>query len=70
MLLDHEDARTQEIVAKILQDDGVNVILDCDIHRFIQNGSGETEIYYSSGNKELNVNVDAVFISVGKLPNV
>ena len=70
ILLEHEDTRTQDIIKKILEDDGVKVILDCDVHKCVQNGDGDIELYYSAGHKEINVDVDAVFVSSGKLPNV
>ena len=68
-ILIREDQDAAKIIEKVLDNDGVNIILDCKIQGMEKTESGKTIRFESSGG-ENELEVDDILLSVGRAPNV
>lgn len=68
-LLNKEDPDAAEIVQQSLIQDGVDLILDCQMKRVTTTPDGKV-IHYTSAGQEKSVTVDEILVGAGRSPNV
>jgi pyruvate/2-oxoglutarate dehydrogenase complex dihydrolipoamide dehydrogenase (E3) component len=68
-ILDKEDVGAAEIVQKALIEEGIQLILECQIERVEKTDLGKV-IYYRSRGQEASITVDEIIAGAGRSPNV
>ena len=68
-IMTREDREAAKIVQDIMEDEGVNLVLNADIERVESTPSGKV-IHYTQGGEAKTVEVDAILLSVGRAPRV
>ncbi|WP_036478376.1 mercuric reductase [Myxosarcina sp. GI1] len=68
-ILNKEDLEAASMVSKVFTQEGISLVLDCQIQRVELTDEGK-EIYFSSGGREDSVLVDEILAGVGRQPNV
>ncbi len=68
-LLAREDDDVAEEVAKILREDGIEVLLETDAVRVSRSGSGDIQLTVRSGGKERVLTGSNLLVAVGRAPN-
>jgi pyruvate/2-oxoglutarate dehydrogenase complex dihydrolipoamide dehydrogenase (E3) component len=68
-ILIREDRDAAEVVARVLERDGVRLTLDCAITR-VERAGEERIVHYTQGGRPGSVRVDRILLGVGRQPNV
>ena len=68
-ILNKEDADAADIVQKVLQQEGIRLILGCDLEQVetLENGK---RIYFNSNGHRDSITVDEILVGAGRVPNV
>lgn len=68
-ILNKEDADAAEIVQKVLEREGIRLVLGCDLEQVETVGDGKRIDFSSNGTKD-SVTVDEILVGAGRTPNV
>lgn len=68
-ILNKEDADAAEILQTVFIQEGIRLVLGCQIKRVIKTSEGKT-LYFSDNGVEESVTVDEILASTGRVPNV
>lgn len=68
-LLGKEDPEAVAIIQKVMSDEGVHLILGCQLQRIETTDTGKVLYYQADGSLE-KISVDAIFVGTGRTPNV
>jgi pyruvate/2-oxoglutarate dehydrogenase complex dihydrolipoamide dehydrogenase (E3) component len=68
-ILNKEDTDAADIVQNVFIQEGINLILGCQVKRVVKTSEGKT-LYYSWNGQEHSLTVDEILIGVGRAPNV
>ncbi|MDJ0677193.1 MAG: mercuric reductase [Calothrix sp. MO_167.B42] len=68
-ILNKEDADAADIVQKVLQREGIRLVLGCDLEQVETLGDGK-RIYFNCNGRRDSVTVDEILVGAGRVPNV
>jgi pyruvate/2-oxoglutarate dehydrogenase complex dihydrolipoamide dehydrogenase (E3) component len=68
-LLGKEDPEAVAIIQKVMSDEGVHLILGCQLQR-IETTATDKVLYYQADGSLEKISVDAIFVGTGRTPNV
>ncbi len=68
-ILNKEDPAAAAILQQVLQAEGVNLMLDCQVQQVIIDRSGKT-ITFTTNDRIENITVDEILVSAGRTPNI
>jgi pyruvate/2-oxoglutarate dehydrogenase complex dihydrolipoamide dehydrogenase (E3) component len=68
-LLSREDPDAAEIVQQVFQQEGMRLVLNCEVHKVEPTAAGKVITYCSNG-QETAVTVDEILVGAGRAPNV
>jgi pyruvate/2-oxoglutarate dehydrogenase complex dihydrolipoamide dehydrogenase (E3) component len=68
-ILNQEDADASEIIQNVFIREGIQLMLDCSVKRFVKTGEGKTIYFTNKGHEEM-ISVDEILVGVGRAPNV
>ncbi|NJM72017.1 MAG: mercuric reductase [Scytonema sp. RU_4_4] len=68
-ILNKEDADAAEIVQKVFIQEGIRLVLNCQIQKVEKTHDGKT-LYFKSNGKQDFVTVDEILVGTGRAPNV
>jgi pyruvate/2-oxoglutarate dehydrogenase complex dihydrolipoamide dehydrogenase (E3) component len=68
-ILNKEDPDAAAILQQVLQTEGVNLLLDCQVQQVTADRSGKT-ITYTNQDLTATITVDEILISAGRTPNI
>ena len=68
-ILNKEDADAADIVQKVLQQEGIRLILGCDLEQVETVGDGKRISFNCNGHRD-SITVDEILVGAGRVPNV
>lgn len=68
-ILNKEDQEAAEILQRVLTDEGINLVLNCQLEEVVKVTEGK-QIYFSSNGNRDSVTVNEILVGAGRVPNV
>jgi pyruvate/2-oxoglutarate dehydrogenase complex dihydrolipoamide dehydrogenase (E3) component len=68
-ILNKEDPEAAEILQKVLTDEGINLILNCQLEEVVKVTEGKRLYFSANGNRD-SVTVNEILVGAGRAPNV
>ncbi|WP_353930055.1 mercuric reductase [Okeanomitos corallinicola TIOX110] len=68
-ILNKEDREAAEILERVLTDEGINLVLNCQLEEVVTVTEGK-QLYFSTNGKRDSVTVNEILVGAGRAPNV